>query len=84
MVLTSRDVKKNVKKTKKNKFKKKQERKEPFFFLHLYLFYTEMIPVKQAKLNDVKSLFKYLRQDSISFISNIPGTTMADIDSDDD
>ena len=46
--------------------------------------YTEIFPEKQAKLNDVKSLFNYLRQESMTFNSNIPETTTADNDSDDD
>ena len=35
-------------------------------------FYTEMIAIKKAKLDDVKGLFKYLGQPAIDFINSIP------------
>ena len=34
-------------------------------------FYTEMLGVKKAKLDDVKGLFKYLGQTVIDFINSI-------------
>ena len=34
--------------------------------------YSSSIPIKKAKLKDVRPLFKYLREDTIEFISAIP------------
>ena len=35
-------------------------------------YYTSMVPVKKAKLDDVKSLSKYLSQPAIEYINSIP------------
>ena len=35
-------------------------------------YYTSMVPVKKAKLDDVKSLMKYLSQPTIDYINSIP------------
>ena len=35
-------------------------------------YYTSIVPVKKAKLDDVKSLSKYLSQPTINYINNIP------------
>ena len=34
-------------------------------------YHTSMVPVKKAKLDDVKSLSKYLSQPTINYINNI-------------
>ena len=34
--------------------------------------YDSLVSVKKAKLDDVKSLYKYLREDTIAFIDKIP------------
>ena len=34
--------------------------------------YTSMVPVKKAKLDDVKSLMKYISQPTIDYINSIP------------
>ena len=46
--------------------------------------YSSLIPVKKAKLADVRSLFKYLREDTIEFISGIPEKSSNDDESDND
>ena len=35
-------------------------------------YYTSMVPVKKAKLDDVKSLMKYLSQSNSDYINSIP------------
>ena len=34
--------------------------------------YNSLVSVKKAKLNDVKSLYKYLGQDTVAFVDKIP------------
>ena len=46
--------------------------------------YSSLIPVKKAKLADVRPLFKYLREDTIEFISGIPEKSSNDDESDND
>ena len=36
------------------------------------LYYTNMVPVKKAKLDDVKTLSKYFSQPTINYITYIP------------
>ena len=44
--------------------------------------YSSLIPVKRAKLADVRSLFKYLRKGTIKFISAIPEKSSDDAGND--
>ena len=46
--------------------------------------YSSLIPVKRAKLADVRLLFKYLRKDTIEFISAIPEKSSDDAGNDSD
>ena len=48
-------------------------------------YYAGMVPVKKAKLDDVKSLMKYLSQPTIDYINSIlEQFAGADADDDDD
>ena len=40
--------------------------------LHIMPYYTSIVPLKKAKLDDVKSWMKYLSQPTIDYISSIP------------
>ena len=44
--------------------------------------YSSLIPIKRAKLEDVRSLFKYLREDTIKFISASPEKSSNDASND--
>ena len=46
--------------------------------------YSSLTPFKRAKLADVRSLFKYLRKDTIEFISAIPEKSGDDAGNDSD
>ena len=46
--------------------------------------YSNLIPIKKAKLEDVRSLLKYLRENTIEFISAIPEKSSNDAGNDSD
>jgi len=44
--------------------------------------YNSLVSVKKAKLDDVKSLYKYLREDTIAFIDKIPAQQLKNANDD--